>query len=368
MDVVELTKELVAIPSVSRFSNRPVSDFIAARLLKVGFEVEEITYVDQGEEKVNLVARRGSGTGGLGLFSHSDTVPGGEGWEPYKPFIDDDRIYGRGSCDMKGPLAASIAAMADLSQQELTHPVFIVVTSDEEVAQKGALHMIAESETLKNDGPAFCVVCEPTQLIPVHAHKGAVIIRVTAHGVAAHSSTDEGESANFKIAPFMAEMAQLVQIFRNEERFMNTEFDPPTNGFNLVIDDGGTARNVTPAKSVCTISVRVMPDAAIEEAVDMVTSRARAHGLEVVQQNRLDPFYNTPQSALVQSACRATGAEKALTVPFGTEASAYQKYMDTVILGPGNIAQAHTVGEWIALEQLERAVGVYRNLITEFCL
>ena len=367
MDVVELTKNLVAIPSVSRYSNRPISDFIAGRLRRACFELEEITYTDQGEEKVSLVARRGSGTGGIGFFSHSDTVPGGEGWEPYEPFIDGDRLYGRGSCDMKGALAASIAAMAGLSQQELSHPVFIVVTSDEEQGHKGAQRIVSESETLRSDGPAFCVVCEPTQLIPIYAHKGVVNIQVTALGVAAHSSTDEGESANLKIAPFLAEMAALAQIFRNEERFMNTEFDPPTNGFNLVIDDGGTARNITAAKTVCTISIRVMPDAAVGEAVDMVTSSARAHGLEVVQQS-LDPFCNAPHSALVQAACRVTGAEKALTVPFGTEASAYQKYMDTVVLGPGNIAQAHTVREWVAAEQLERAVSVYRNLVAEFCL
>lgn len=366
MDVVELSKELVAIPSVSRDSNRPISDFVADLLRRAGFDLEEITYTDQSEEKVSLVARKGSGTGGIGFFSHSDTVPGGEGWEPFTPFIDGDRLYGRGSCDMKGPLAASVAATADLSEKELAHPVFIVVTSDEENDHRGAKRIVAESETLRSDGPAYCVVCEATELVPVYAHKGVANIEVTAHGVAAHSSTDEGESANLKIAPFLAEMAELAQIFRSQERFMNTEFDPPTNGFNLVIDDGGTPQNVTAAKTICTISMRVMPDAAAEQAVDMVTSRARAQGLEVAQR-RLAPFYNSPDSRLVQAACQVTGAKKALTVPYGTEASSYQKSMDVVVLGPGNIAQAHTRGEWIAVEQLERAVSVYRSLVSEFC-
>jgi len=366
MDVAELTKELVSIPSVSHYSNRPVSDFITDRLRRSGFELEEITYTEQGEEKVNLIARRGTGTGGIVFFSHSDTVPGGEGWEPYSPFIEGDRLYGRGSCDMKGPLAASIAAVTGLNQEKLKHPVFIVVTSDEELAHKGATQLITESETIRND-PAFGVVCEPTQLIPIYAHKGVTIIKVTAHGIAGHTATDEGESANWKIAPFMAEMAELAETFRTEERFMNAEFDPPTNGFNLVIDDGDTMRNTTAARTVCTISIRVMPNAAKQEVFDLVNSRARAHGLEVEQQN-LNPFYNTPDSTLSRAACRVTGAKEALTVPFGTEASVYQKYMDTIVLGPGNIAQAHTVGEWISVEQLNRAVNVYRELVSEFCL
>ena len=102
------------------------------------------------------------------------------------------------------------------------------------------------------------------------------------------------------------------------------------------------------------------------EAVEMVVSQAEAHGLEVAQRS-VGPFFADADGPLAQAACRATGAPRAITVPYGTEAECYQTYMDALVLGPGNIEQAHTVGEWIAVEQLERAVDVYSRLIGELC-
>ena len=103
-DVIKLTQDLVAIPSVSIDSNVAVSDYLQRLLLALDFEVERLSYDDNGQEKVSLVARKGSGSGGLGFFSHSDTVPGDQGWNPHDPVIANGKLYGRGSCDMKGPL------------------------------------------------------------------------------------------------------------------------------------------------------------------------------------------------------------------------------------------------------------------------
>jgi acetylornithine deacetylase len=97
-----------------------------------------------------------------------------------------------------------------------------------------------------------------------------------------------------------------------------------------------------------------------------VIERAQAYGFEI-DSYTLEPFYTSPESPVVQSACQASGAERAITVPFGTEAILYKKYMDCVVLGPGNIAQAHTLGEWIDVAQLQQAVGVYRRMIEELC-
>lgn len=367
MDVIQLTQDLVAIESESQHSNRPIADFLGDVLQGCGFQVERLVYRDErGVEKVNLVARKGQGPGGLGLFSHMDTVPGGSGWSPFTPVVEGGRLMGRGSCDMKGPLAATIVAAAPFAAEDLAHPVTIALTADEEVGHTGAHHMVEESTLLTENWPTYAVVAEPTNLIPVYAHKGGARITVTAYGVAAHTSTDRGASANFKIAPFLAEMAELAQTFRQEPRFMNHEFDPPTNGFNMVLDDGGTPANVTAAKTVCTLALRAMPNAAFQQAVEMVVERARAHGLEV-EQRGFDPFYVDPNAAVVQAACRATGVDRAVTVPYGTEAVTYQRFMQTVVLGPGDIAQAHTVGEWIALDQLQRAVEVYTRMIRDLC-
>lgn len=368
-NVVELTSQLVAIPSETRQSNKAVSDFLEGVLIQAGFAVERLSYVDaNGEEKVNLVGKKGSGSGGLGLFSHSDTVPGDSGWEPFTPAVRDGRLFGRGSCDMKGPLAATIVAAARFDADKLAKPLFIAVTSDEETGHLGSHFIVKESELLTGGWPEYCVVCEPSELLPVYAHKGGARITVTAHGVAAHTSTDKGQSANFIIAPFLAEMAELAKLFKSDRRFQNDEFTPPTNGFNMVLNDGGAPANVTAGRTVATLGLRAMPDAAFDQAIQMVVDRAKAHNLEVeVAGNGFSHFYVAPDSPLALAACRATGAARAVTVPYGTEAVTYQQYMQSVVLGPGNIAQAHTVGEWIDIAQLEESVEVYTRLIEELC-
>jgi len=367
LNVVELTSQLIAMKSETPTSNRAISDYLAQVLEKSGFTVEVLSYLDDnGVEKVNVVAKKGRGTGGLGLFSHSDTVPGNVGWEPFTPEVKDGKLYGRGSCDMKGPLAATIVAAARFDAEQLAKPLFIAVTSDEENGHVGSYFIVEHSKLLTGGWPEYCVVCEPSELEPVYAHKGGARIVVTAHGVSAHTSTDKGESANFKIAPFLAEMAELAQVFKSDKRFQNDEFSPPTNGFNLILNDGGVPLNVTAAKTVATVGLRAMPDAATEEAIQMVVDRAKAHNLEV-ETRGLPHFYVAPDSPVVQAACRATGAERPVTVPYGTEAITYQSYMPSVVLGPGNIAQAHTVGEFIDIAQLEEAVEVYSRLITELC-
>ncbi len=367
MNVQELTRDLVAIPSVSRNTNKEVADRSEAALLEAGFSVERLFYIDDtGVEKFNLVGKKGDGDGGLGFFSHNDTVPGDEGWEPYAPRVEDGRLYGRGSCDMKGPLSASIVAASQVNTNDLKHPVFIAVTADEEAGYAGARQISSESATLAAAWPKFAIVCEPSLMTPVYAHKGSTTIVVTAHGVAAHSSTDRGESANFKMAPFLVEMSELAKEFKSNPGYRNGEFDPPTNGFNMVINDGGTAANVTAARSVCTLCFRSMPRSGSEAIEKNILERVTAHGFEVRTYSH-GVFYSDRDSLLIRTACELTGHKQAITVPYGTEAVAYQNFAETMVMGPGNIAQAHTVGEYIELDQLDRAVDVYRRLIKKLC-
>lgn len=368
-DVVELTRKLIRIPSASQVSNVEITDFVESLLAPTEFRTERISYVDEeGIEKACLVAKAGSGTGGLGFFAHSDTVPGMEDhWQPYDPVMENGRLIGRGACDMKGPLAATLVALARLPLEKLNAPLYLIVSADEEVHYKGAYATIANSEILGEAWPTNGVVTEPTRLIPVHAHKGGIRISVTALGKAAHTSTGKGKSANFKIAPFLAEMAKLAELFDLDNRFQNDEFDPPTNGFNMVLDDGDCALNVTAAKTVCTLSIRPMPNDHHEEALDLIRQAAVKNDLEI--EVKEFPFvYVDPQSAVVQAAIESTGADRSETVPYGTEAAVYKEFCDLVVLGPGDIAQAHTIGEWIDIEQLRRSVEVYERIIRRICM
>jgi acetylornithine deacetylase len=367
-EIITLTRELVAIPSETTNSNAAIIDFLQIWLESRDFTLERVSYMDANEvEKINLIAKRGEGKGGLGFFSHSDTVPGDpREWDPFDPIIQDNKLVGRGSCDMKGGLAATMIAAAGADTNELKKPVYVVITSDEENGHLGAHHISEHSATLQEGWPEYAVVAEPTELKPVYAHKGGALITVTAHGKAAHTSTETGVSANFIIAPFLAEMAKLASVFRKTERFKNYEFDPPTNGFNLTIDDGKCRPNVTAAKTVARLSLRLMPEDHRDEQFAMIEEKAKAHNLEV-NYRILEPFYIVPEAEVVQAACRAAGLSKAITVPYGTEAESYQQFTRPVILGPGCIAQAHTRGEWIDTKQLQDAVGVYEKMIEQLC-
>ena len=369
LDVLALTKELVAIDSVSRNSNLTAADWLEALLRDRGFATERLEYTDAaGVRKANVVGRKGAGTGGLAFLSHLDTVPG-SGWstDAWSPRVEGDRLIGLGACDMKGPLVATVVAADAIDAARLGRPVVIVGSADEEVGFAGARQVAAESALLKEARPAHGVVAEPTSLVPVHAHKGGASVRVTAHGRAAHTSKDTGISANFLIAPFLAEMAELAQRLKADASYHNPEFDPPTPGFNLTLTDYNTAGNVTAAKTTATLGLRPAPNDRSADIVAEIEERARRYGFEV--ESRLGrPFQTSTDAAIVRAALAATGQARSQVVPYGTEAAVYQQLMDLVILGPGDIAQAHTDGEWIELAQLRDAVTVYTSLIEQLCV
>lgn len=366
-ELIHLACSLIEIESVSKDENRAIIEFCERWATQAGLETERLAYADaQGVTKHNLVARAGSGTGGLAFFMHTDTVPGLDGWRPFQSQVLDDRIVGRGSCDMKGPIAAALCAAKAFGFARLQRPLYLVFSADEEVGHRGAERIAARSRILQEGKPAAGIVTEPTLMAPVYAHKGGAFLSVTAHGTAAHSSTELGDSSNFRIAPFMAEMARLKRIFLTDETFRNEEFDPPTNGFNMTVTDFDCASNVTAGRTRCALSVRHMPDAGFARAVHYIEQRAAAHQLETTK-FEIGYFYGRKDGELMRLLCRLSGHDRAITVPYGTEASVYDALTELAVWGPGDIAQAHTVGEYIALAQLEAGQRQYQQLIQALC-
>ncbi len=372
-NALSLARELIAIPSYSQISNATVSDVLAERLRQAGFEtIERLVYQDTrvdlaGVAKHTLVARKGQGQGGLGFLAHSDTVPADGAWQPFTPRVEGGKLIGRGACDMKGPLAAALVAAAAVEASALRQPLYFVITADEEQGFGGAKQAIAESKLLAEGWPTHAIITEPTSLAPVYAHKGGHHVQVTAHGEAAHTSTGRGVSANFLIAPFLAEMAAWEPELRSDPRYLDEEFDPPHGGINLTLNDGGTPSNITAAKTVATLALRAAPRMDYRGAVQHIVERAAAHGLETAVSG-YDPFYTSPDAEIVRVAATVTG-ERPRTVSYGTDGLVFREIdgLAMVVLGPGDIAQAHTVGEWIEVAELERSVGVYRALIERLC-
>lgn len=368
-EVIKLTEEFIKIPSVTEDGNEAITDRLEEILKSYNFVCERHTFKDKfGTTKHNLIAKLGKGKGGLGFFVHSDTVPVSDDWQGFEPRIEDAKLYGRGSCDMKGPIAAALLAIKDIKESDLKKPLYFIAAADEEWGLQGAKNITISKNMLFNESwPDMGIVTEPTSLIPVYAHKGSYHINVTAHGKAAHSSTDLGKSANFMLAPFLAEMAEFREKLMTDESYMNFEFEPATNGLNLVLNDYGTAHNVTAAKSTAALNFRTMPNSRQEDIVAFIEERAKSYGFEV-SGGGLDPFYTDKDSDVIKLALAATGKKEAMTVPYGTDALFYQPFLDQVILGAGNIQQAHTVNEFIDIAELEQSVGIYRSMVESYCL
>ncbi|MEW6755693.1 MAG: M20/M25/M40 family metallo-hydrolase, partial [Candidatus Latescibacterota bacterium] len=294
-----------------------------------------------------------------------------DGWsgDPFTGRVRRGRLYGRGACDMKGPLAACLCAAARLGGRELVAPLYIVVTADEEIQARGAREVVARSPLFEAAASGYGVICEPTRLRVVHAHKGALTMTATARGRAAHTSTLRGVNANLKMIPFLWDMRKIYQRVLTAQAYRNDEFDPPHSEWSLGINDHNEATNMSPVRSVCTINYRPMPGVDAEKLIAATRQSAQRHGLELEVNFHGQPVYTPPDSPLVRMALRVTGTRKAHSVPYGTDGLAYCAKMEKlVVLGPGDIAQAHTVDEWIDLDELRRSVDVYERFIQRVCV
>ncbi|MFH1566636.1 MAG: M20/M25/M40 family metallo-hydrolase [Gemmatimonadota bacterium] len=374
LDVVQLTRDLVAYESPSRASNVAVTRHLARLLRSLSFRVEELGYTDErGVAKLSLVAKLGKGRGGLTFMSHDDVVPASaaDGWkgDPFRARVAGGKVYGRGACDMKGPLAASICAAARVRPDDLAAPLFIIVTADEETECLGARDVVRRSRLFSEARTGYGIICEPTRLRVVHAHKGSLAIRVTSRGRSAHTSTLKGVNANIRMIPFLAEMKEIYDLVLSSPAYRNEEFDPPHSEWSIGITDGDVAKNMSPVLSVCTIGYRPMPGIDAEDLAIRTRACARRLGLSCQVRRIGTPLYTPPGSPLVQTALKLTRTRRAATVPYGTDGLAYAARMpQLIVLGPGDISQAHTVDEWIAVEQLRRGTDLYARFIDHVCV
>ncbi|WP_149539488.1 M20/M25/M40 family metallo-hydrolase [Siccirubricoccus phaeus] len=358
-DIARLTAELVAIDSRSSVSNLAIAERIEAEL--PGFEIEKLDYRDAaGVAKRALVAHRGP-KGGYALSGHMDTVPE-TGWteDPWTPRRDAEGVlHGLGSVDMKGAVAACILAARSVPAHV---PATLLITTDEETTKQGA-QAVAASEFARSLGLKGIVVAEPTGLAPVRGHRSSVNITATSRGVQAHSSTGLGVNANWALIPFLAELREIQETLRHAPEWQDPAYDPPFSDFNLIIDNHGTAVNVTPALATCRIKYRSShsrPPGPILERVKAAAARA---GVELALRAEGPPPELPVEHPLIRLASALSG-RPAGTAPYGTDASELSALAPCVILGPGSIATAHTPRECVAVAALEAAVPLFARFLT----
>ncbi len=374
MKALRYAKRLVGFDSTSCVSNSLISKYLELKLTKHGFVVEKIEYWDHKKvRKTNLVAKKGGGQGGLAYCSHSDVVPAKKWFTKkfgaFEPAIARERLYGRGSCDMKGSIACMLTAAQQFAWDELKQPIYFIVTADEEVGFHGAKCVVEESKLYREmvATGTKAIIGEPTSLEVVHAHKGSIDIVATARGKAGHSGGRKGSNANLKMIPFLADIKAIYDETETEKKWHNDSFDPPTLSWNISVKDDAPALNVTAGKSVCQMYVRPMPGIDAEPLLNRVRESAQKNDLELEINPYGNGFFVDPGSDFVQESLRLAHRPKSKTVSYGTDGTMFTEIENKIVFGPGSIDQAHTVNEWIALEQLEKGTEMYVKMIRHWC-
>ncbi len=372
--------QLIATPSVSctnpklDMGNRKVIDLLANWLGDLGFKVEIQIVADQ-PAKANLIATLGSsstGKGGLVFAGHADTVPYDEKrWaqDPFSLHIEDDRAFGLGATDMKGFFPTVIAAIEPFLQQELSEPLIILATADEETSMSGARELMNHSLPKAR----YAVVGEPTGMQPIRMHKGIGMEAIHIQGQSGHSSNPAlGNNALDVMHEVIGELKQFRQELQQNHQHGGFAIDIPT--LNLGCIHGGDNPNRICGECQLEFDLRTLPGMSLDElrhSIDQRLARlSEEHQIIISRESTfkgVDAFEQSPDSSLIQAVEKLTG-QPSQSVAFATEAPIFQSMgMDVVVMGPGSIDQAHQPNEFIDLTQIEPAIKTLQGLINTFC-
>lgn len=370
---------LVAFDTVSRNPNLALIEYVRDALATQGIEAQVIASPagDKANLFATLPASDGNTQGGVVLSGHSDVVPvDGQQWEsdPFTLTERAGRLYGRGSCDMKGFLAVALSLVPEWLHMPRNKPLHLAFSYDEEVGCLGAPVLL---HALQQQGQQFdgCVVGEPTSMQVVVAHKGIHVYRCRVHGKAAHSSlTPQGSNAIEYAARLICRIRDVADQLREQGPY-DTCFDVPftTMGTNTI--HGGNAINTIPQYCEFGYEFRNLPGVAAQDIQSQVERYVQAELLPRMQrecaQARIDferiasvPALDEAESAAITALARAlTGDTQKRKVAFATEAGMFaQAGIPTVICGPGDIAVAHAANEYVEISQLEACAVFLRKL------
>jgi acetylornithine deacetylase len=371
----ELLKTLVGFDTTSAKSNLALIAFVEDYLKGHGIASTLVPSPDGA--KADLFATIGpANQGGIGLSGHSDCVPvEGQRWtsDPFTLTERDGKLYGRGTCDMKGFLACVLGSVPLFKSRSLKEPVHLIISYDEEVGCTGIRPLIAR---LGHDlpQPRAIIVGEPTGMAVIDAHKRIDAYRTRITGREAHSSMPElGVNAIAAAAALIRELERLgadIAAKQNDPRFV-----PPYSTVCVGTISGGTAHNIVPKTCEFQWQVRSLPSAAPAEVPRDLAAFAKTAllprmqqvtkdvGIDTETEGSVPAFVAAPASAAVALALALTGAEETSAVSYTTEAGLFEQAgCPSVICGPGNIAQAHAADEYAAIVQLDACMAFLSDL------
>lgn len=369
--------KLVAEPSVSSADprldqpNRGVLSHLAEWLEALGFAitVQEVT-----PTKANLIASLGplEVSGGLVLSGHTDTVPYDEGlWssDPFRLTEREGRLYGLGVADMKAFFALALSAISALDMKKLGRPLLIVATCDEESTMNGA-RLLTEA---KLPAGQYAIIGEPTELKPVRMHKGVLMEAVEVIGRSGHASNP---ALGANALEGMVEVLREILNWRDElTALRHPAFEVPFPTLNLGAIAGGDSPNRICGHCRALLDLRLLPGMLPEVVREELRRRVEA-ALTAFPQLKAKveplfagvPAFETPEDAALVRLCEELTGHRASAVAFGTEAPYFASLgLETVILGPGSIAQAHQPNEYLLQSAIEPTITLLRSMVERLC-
>ena len=372
----EVLGELVAFPTVSSDGNLELITYAADLLSDAGATFSFSR--DETGSKANLFATLGpQGDGGIVLSGHTDVVPANADEWTSDPFVmtrRGDRLYGRGTCDMKGFIAAALALAPRFAEMELARPLHFALTYDEEVGCLGARSLVKE---IANAGihPAVAIIGEPTSMGVIEGHKGCYEYTTEFTGMEGHGSQpDRGVNAVEYASRYVARLLDLRERLK-ERAPARSRFDPPWTTVQVGSISGGTARNVIAGS--CSVEWEMRPargdDAdwvkndlgSYVDSVLLPAMRAVSPDCNIVTHTigEVEGLQVVDDSEARDIVCELTGCSHADVVPFGTEAGLFQAAgISSIICGPGSIQQAHKPDEFIEIGQLAACIEMLDKL------
>ena len=378
-ETLKILSELIKFQTVSGTSNLQLIEYCEKRLGKLG--ATSFKTFDETKKRVNLFStiagKQKLNGGGIILSGHTDVVPASAKEWSSNPFVateKNNKVYGRGSCDMKGFIACALAVAPYFASQNLKKPIHFSFTYDEETACQGAPIMIRELKK-RNINCSICIVGEPTSMKAVQAHKGCYEYSTHFTGLAGHGSApDKGVSAVEYAVRFINKLMELREELKKRVP-KNSVFTPPYSTLQIGRIKGGLARNVIADQCVVDWELRpVVPEDGkfVNESIETYVKDVLLPEMKKVYPKaniekeiigEIIGFAKEEKSDAVNLACNLTGDNSQDVVSFGTEAGLFQEIgISTVVCGPGSIEQAHKIDEHVSFEQLKLCLKMLINL------
>ncbi|UTY57078.1 acetylornithine deacetylase [Massilia sp. erpn] len=365
-----LVRELIRIPTVSRDSNLAFIEYIRELLLRKGWQ-PVLQYQDDGV-KANLVLTVGpAGVPGVIFAGHTDVVPvENQAWssDPFQPEVRDARLYGRGTCDMKGFIGVVLANLLELDPATLSRPLHLLLTYDEEVGCGGAKALMADVGALIPGRPLYCIVGEPTNMEILDAHKGMRIFKTQVRGTPGHSSIQSGTASAVSVAArLVSYLADLGEEMAGRTALASSAFQYPYTTVNVGVLSGGDAVNIVAPHAEFLWEYRYLPGDSKDEIFARFQSRT-AQLLEDYNRDHADRIGIHTEEISAIPALRAVADDSCTMLhdilaplrhgrgaDYCAEAGLYQQGLGcpVILCGPGSITQAHKQDEYVDLSQLD---------------